>query len=159
MFIGTHMEKREIKAVNVNTGEEILFKTLTEAGKYENVSKSTMTWRISTGYVTKSGWRFFRADNPDFVYKKKKQTYVRKKELRFKFGLTDEDREKYRIIKYEKNVANVCITPCPFYDSPKPMIGTARCQNCGSFHGIDRKTNEVACSRNIAWLQRKQSIN
>lgn len=56
------------------------------------------------------------------------------------------DREKYKILSYQtKN--HVCITPCPFLQSPKPMIGSGRCMYCTSFRGRNIKTNEIACNR------------
>ncbi len=56
------------------------------------------------------------------------------------------NREKCRILSYQtKN--HVCITPCPFLQSPKPMIGSGKCMSCTSFRGRSVKTNEIACNR------------
>lgn len=57
------------------------------------------------------------------------------------------DRENYNIIPYEVRNAIQCITPCPFMEAPKFMVGSVQCQRCNSFRGRDTRTHEVACNR------------
>jgi len=54
------------------------------------------------------------------------------------------NREKYSIIPYEVRNVLQCITPCPYMLSPKIMVGSVKCQKCGSFRGKDKRTHEVA---------------
>lgn len=53
---------------------------------------------------------------------------------------------KYDIIQYELAAGRVCITPCPYRESPKPKVGSALCLSCTSFHGRNRVRQQIACS-------------
>ena len=52
---------------------------------------------------------------------------------------------KPMVLPYEVKNSRICITPCPYQDAPKPMIGSGRCVNCSSNYGRNIKTHEVLC--------------
>lgn len=56
------------------------------------------------------------------------------------------DKENYMIVPYEVKFMRVSITPCPYREYPKPMVGSAACQACPLFKWIDRKAHEVSCN-------------
>lgn len=62
-------------------------------------------------------------------------------------SIRDSDRKKYTIIHYEVRCLHICVTPCPFKQSPKPLVGSVNCIRCGSFKGRDKRTQEVCCTR------------
>ena len=150
----------KIKVYNINTKERRIFATQKDAAEFVGLRSSTMIYRM-TNKIPTDGWMFEKVPLTDAEVKKLEKQLARKRELN-KIGfiqdnIKDSDREKYNIVKYEKNRANACITPCPYYLSPKPKIGSTRCQVCGYFHGIDRRLQEVACSRNTEKPQRRKS--
>lgn len=49
------------------------------------------------------------------------------------------DRDSYKIVPYEVKFMRVSITPCPYKDFPKPMVGSMGCQACRYFKGLDKK--------------------
>lgn len=63
---------------------------------------------------------------------------------------TELDSEKYTLVSYAITASRVCITPCPYREAPKPKVGSAACMKCGSFHGRNRTTLQVACGA-LSW--------
>lgn len=150
----------KIKAYNLITQETRTFNKQKDAADFVGVIKTTLIYRMMRKIPT-DGWIFEKVPYTDAEVAKLEKQLARKRELRgvgfIQDSIKDANREKYRIIKYEKNRANACITLCPYYESPKPRIGSTRCQSCAYFHGIDRKLQEVACSRNIENAHRRGS--
>ena len=140
------------------------FDCIGDAARMAGIYTSNMTSRIKTGY-TKDGvsFRFVkdkeslkdipclspeRKRGEKFVATEKKPKLARpKKEKKsiFENDDTELNREKYLILKYEVRNLRECITPCPFKEYSKPMIGSAKCIKCSSFKGRNRTTHEVAC--------------
>lgn len=50
------------------------------------------------------------------------------------------------LVSYDITPDRRCVTPCPYRDAPKPMVGSAGCARCPSFHGRNRQLRKVACS-------------
>lgn len=57
----THAGKK-IKRISVKTGEEVIFKTLTEAAQSVKMGLSTIRERLQTGSPTKNGYKFIYVD-------------------------------------------------------------------------------------------------
>lgn len=144
------------------------FDCIGDAARMAGIYTSNMTSRIKTGY-TKDGFSFrfvndgeSLSDIPCLSPKRKRgEKFIitekspkedafkavkktRRKSV-FEEDTTELDRSKYLIMKYEVRNLRECITPCPFKEYPKPMIGSAMCMKCGSFKGRNRTTHEVAC--------------
>lgn len=49
-----------------------------------------------------------------------------------------------KVIEYETKGTRVCITPCRYRDNI--LVGSAACQNCRHFKGMDREKHLVACA-------------
>ena len=141
-----------ILAIHAQTDERITFRTQSEAARFAEVSPPTMTHYINCGKICRKGYKYIEVETPESELSVT-QLYYRKKREKMKAAkyaqneITPQDREKFRIMSYQKNRANVCITPCPYHYSPKPTIGSTTCQICPSFRAIDRKTLDVACAR------------
>lgn len=143
-----------ILAINVHTNEKREFQSQKEAAVFSGISSATMSVYVKHGTIDRNGWQYQETSVPEENLPRYLRYYYRKKEekqlMRFVAdSINDSDREKYHIIKYKKNAANVCLTPCPFMLSPKPTVGSTKCQSCPSFKAIDRKTLEVACARRL----------
>ena len=150
----------KVEVYNLITNEKHIFPTQKDAAEFLEIPTSTMVWRMKNRTPT-NGWVCEKVPLTDKEVAKLEKQLARKRELNkvgfIQDSISDSDREKYRVFKYEKNHANVCITPCPFYLAPKPRIGSARCQDCSYFHGIDRTRLEVACARGIEKANRRKS--
>lgn len=140
------------------------FECIGDAARMAGIYTTSMTLRIKTGYV-KDGVSFrFVKDGDDLnaiprlsPERKRSEKFTPKgkmprktkpkkeKKSVFEEDDTELNREKYLILKYEVRNLRECITPCPFKEAPKPMIGSAKCIKCGSFKGRNRTTHEVAC--------------
>ena len=153
------------KVVMVAEGKSIgYFDCIADAARMTGIRTTSMTQRIKNRFVKNGiGFRFMeegedltgitclspeRKRGERFVKTEKmpKQTNPKKeKKSVFEDDNTELNRDKYLILKYEVRNLRECITPCPFKEAPKPMIGSAMCMKCGSFKGRNRKTHEVAC--------------
>lgn len=107
------------------------------------ITSSTARYRVFTGKVY-NGLVFKLKDKDAQIpipklFTKKKVDYKKNTEL---------DIEKYAILKYETK-HHICITPCPYFESPKPMIGSGRCLNCSCFRGRNQETQEIACNKSL----------
>ena len=69
---------------------------------------------------------------------------------------------KFNVVDYRLMDGCICITPCPYREAPKPKVGSAACMRCGSFHGRNRTTLQVACGA-LSWKPwmrtKEQQIN
>lgn len=130
---------------NRKTGEEIEFKTLTEAANHFHISPQLMSYRIHNAVIDKDGWRLTSRSLKEEELNKRQRYYRRTK------GKIDinsiKECDKNKLLAYEKNKFGACITPCPFRDSPKPKIGSSLCQFCSYFKGINKETLHIACGR------------
>lgn len=116
--------------------------SVSDAAKHYSTTHPNMLYWIRQSLV--KGDRVFSFENPDdeFHHTNYNQ-YHRIKHVED----AELDREHYAIMRYEVKFQRVSITPCPFHEYPKPMIGSGACQACSFFKGRDRKTREVACSK------------
>lgn len=73
---------------------------------------------------------------------------------------TELNGEKYTLVSYEMTAERICITPCPYRESPRPKVGSAACMKCGSFHGRNRSTLQVACGALSwkPWMRTKEQL-
>lgn len=114
---------------------------LAAARHYNTHHANILYWiRVSS---TKQNLKFVFEDSRDYNHNTKYNMYRdvrRKKDVEL-------DRDKFPILSYEVKFKRVSITPCPYAEYPKPMIGSWKCQRCRSFKGINRNTHEVACNR------------
>lgn len=117
------------------------FDSVTAAAKEFNVNHCTILYWIGTQRIRDDYTFKFHNEN-DCASERNYQYYtfrpVREKGV---------DREKYNVLKYEVINKRVSITPCPYKEHPKPMVGSCACMSCKSNRGRDRKTHEVACNR------------
>lgn len=117
-----------------------VFDSVTKAADYFNVTGSALHHRYKKGLVY-DGYIIEYSDEAPIAEHFTPKTTKRILEE------CDLDRERYNIIKYEVKHERICITPCPFLEAPKPMVGSGRCIKCSRNRGRNRKTHEVACSR------------
>ena len=157
--------------VEKNGKVEDIYSSLHEASQKLGLHVSTIKWRILQGKETGGVFlRYFTQEESDkvssmaiaFLNREKqaeidKQRQVKDKQRKskdtkgkpdkFEFsGDSELDSSKYSIVHYELSVGRICITPCPYKEMPKPMVGSARCLGCPSYHGRNRTKQQVACS-------------
>lgn len=136
-------KRKPIIVRNVDGSVHKRYASVKETAKDYNTGHFNVLYWIKSKMV-KDG-RTFEFENPS-DYKEGGYCYKR---TRYQ-STTTKDSElnpKYTILSYETKCPKVHITPCPFHESPKPMIGSAKCQMCGSFRGINRVNKQVACNR------------
>lgn len=158
-----HINKMVV--VEENEVEIGYFESLSDAARKYKTYTSTITNRILKGIV-KNGirFRYYTEEDkhlpnlsPERTPKYVKYNKTLKGGRAFKGDDIELDRKRYNIIAYEVKHNRICITPCPLRDNPRPFVGSARCAGCSSFHGRNKKTHEVACSRKIeSYVNRKQ---
>lgn len=113
-------------------------------------------------YATKEEARIIRSilpachnqDTPPLIAELKNTRKPREKKPK-KVAESEENQtelngEKYTLVSYEMTAERICITPCPYREAPKPKVGSAACMKCGSFHGRNRSTLQVACGA-LSW--------
>lgn len=115
------------------------YPSIKEAARSHGCSHTTMMYRISTGRAF-NGFIFKLADPNEEPLPL--TVFLTKKEYTFDDAL---DEDKYTIVQYQ-TVNNICITPCPFKPSPRPMVGNGQCVKCSSFKGKNKTNHQVACS-------------
>ena len=124
------------------------------------MSRDTIGYRIAKGGEVKGVT--FRRCIPDEMEAFEKIALPKKgkeKEIaRETFDMEEADK-KFNVVEYQLSAGCICITPCPYRDSPKPKVGSAACMNCTSFHGRNRVTQQVACSavNGKVWKNRKKT--
>lgn len=104
------------------------FDKAVEAAIHYNISESTLSYRIKRGGYY-GGLKFVSSKLYDAHPKKEPGKKIEKHSL-----------------EYEAN-GRICLTPCPYKKDMK--IGSVLCQECHSFHGIDRNEHTVKCSRKM----------
>lgn len=117
-----------------------VFDSVTKAAKFFGVTGSALHHRYKKGLVYDGYLIEYSDEAPiaeNFVEKTSKHT----------LDECELDRERYNIIKYEVKYGHICITPCPFLEAPKPMVGSGKCIRCSRNRGRNRITHEIACSR------------
>ena len=88
----------------------------------------------------------FHCDEFDFVRPKPKPKPV---------GYRKKDKEKriedgdYVAVPYQQRHGVICITPCPYHEAPKPMVGSSRCHGCSSYITQNRETHHVLCKTRL----------
>lgn len=118
------------------------YDSVKDVARAKDTSHSNILYWIRSGYM-KDG-SIYRFENPEdehcaYTY----NTYHKQKD-----GIPIElDRNQYTILPYEVKFGRICITPCPFKEHPKPMVGSGNCARCGQFRGRDIANHEIACSR------------
>lgn len=138
----------KVIAINQKTGEQFEFFTQRLAAANTGVRISTVSYRIRTGVTGKDGWTFIEKQTP---YEELSKTQQRNMNVKTEEDIPEKQNHHFKNkkthIQYQKNKIGVCITPCPFSMAPKPMVGSAKCQRCSYFNGIDRKLQVVSCSK------------
>lgn len=143
-----------VVAINQRTGECVEFPLLKLAAEHAGIKRTSMSYRIKTGHVDENGWTYQERVPTRNEMTKRQLLYLKQKEERKQKEIAERKKERfdkklYRI-RYEKNSFGVCITPCPYLEYPKPMVGSAGCQICPSFNGIDRKQQQIACKKRMS---------
>lgn len=119
------------------------YESVSEVSKKKGFAHASIIYRIRTGCVR--GGIMFAFENPeDNKPNGNNWCYIPKKPKDAKQAL---DASKYKIVKYEVRNLRECITPCPFKEHPRPMVGSAGCMECSSFRGRDNKSHLVACNK------------
>lgn len=140
-------------AYNQITGEQIEFPQLKYAAEFARVRPAAMSYRIKAGCSDKKGWVYRERELTEEEMTSSQLAYLRKKQMQQDGTYVKRTKEttlnKQTLISYQKNTFGVCITPCPYYEAPKPMVGSAKCQSCGSFIGMYKSTLEVSCKRKL----------
>ena len=136
----------KVRAVHQTTGEQICFDTVKDAAAYAKVKPTTMSWRLKNRTVDSNGWLYL-AEEMSEEHLEKRARRMKYKTIEV-FKSDDVELEpKFLIIKYEVINLRESITPCPFRDTPKPMVGSGKCLMCTSFRGRNKKIHAVACNR------------
>lgn len=124
-----------------------LFSSIKEASLITGMCEKGIQYRIDRGEEVKGV--LYRLARPKEAAALKKINTPVKNRLKALEGDTcniEAAGKKYNIVSYELTAGRICITPCPYRESPKPKIGSADCLDCPSFHGRNRHTQQVACS-------------
>lgn len=150
-----------IVATNQKTGERIEFPLLKLAAEHAGIKRTSMSYRIKTGHVDENGWTYQERVPTRNEMTKRQLLYLKQKEERKQKEIAERKKERFakrpHHISYEKNSFGVCITPCPYFEYPKPMIGSARCQGCTFFKDIDMKLQQVACKKKNVIIEKART--
>lgn len=111
------------------------YPSIIEASYALGISDSAVSQRIY-GKV-KNEKRIFKFDNP--------KDDVRINPTQNPQSPPKSKNRKIISMSYETRFNHVCVTPCPFRDS-KPMIGSAACQACSLFRGVNKSLHIVSCA-------------
>lgn len=137
----------KVIAVHAQTGEQIPFARVKEAAIFAGVKPTTMSYRIRSRTVDSKGYYYISGElTPEQLMRRRKRC-ANPPPRQYASDDQELDSERYRIINYEVRNLRECITPCPFRDYPKPMVGSGACILCTSFKGRNKKTHQVACNR------------
>lgn len=124
---------------------------ITDISYYLHISNTTTYKMLKRGYVVdgvklrymkegENGIPFIRTDRPKPPKKPRKKAPP----IKFKGEKFD---TRNKSLHYEVLNNRICITPCPCRDEiDRPKVGSAACMACGSNHGRNKDTQEVACS-------------
>lgn len=138
---------REVTARNVKTGKKVFYKSLSEVARLYNVSVNVIWKRIFFHKVVNDVELCYNdgnvKSNPDLRLKADKGG---KKAFLKKDKVLDATHD---LRPFEMISGVVCITPCKRKYKPDGsdiFIGSAACQHCVSYRGINRKEMKVACA-------------
>ena len=140
---------RETKPISVEKDGEVIaiFSSTAEASLLTGMCEKSIRYRMDKGEEVKGV--LYRHARPKEVAALKSINASKKNKLKALEGDTcniEAASKKYNVVSYELTAGRICITPCPYRESPKPKVGSAECLNCQSFHGRNRRTLQVACS-------------
>lgn len=124
-----------------------LFSSTAEASLLTGMCEKSIRYRIEKGEEVKGV--LYRHARPKEIAALKRINASKKNRLKALEGDTcniEAASKKYNVVSYELTAGRICITPCPYRESPKPKVGSADCLDCPSFHGRNRYTRQVACS-------------
>lgn len=124
-----------------------IFASIKDAEIITRMSSSTIDYRLTKGGDIKG--LTFRYCIPSEVESFERITAPKKgkaKTIACDTFDMEKATEKYNVVSYQLAAGHICITPCPYRESPKPKVGSAACLDCTSFHGRNRLTQQVACS-------------
>ena len=140
-------------AYNQITGELIEFPQLKYAAEFARVTPAAMSYRIKAGCSDNKGWVYRERVLTEEEMTIYQLAYLKKKQMQQDGTYVKRTKEttlnEQTLIRYQKDTFGVCITPCPYSEAPKPMVGSAKCQLCGSFIGISKSTLEVSCKKRL----------
>lgn len=133
------------KAVAKNENGDVVqtFESVNDAAQFFNMKHTLLLYYIKRGIQINGLYVDYLEERSPI---KKKKTYIPKK-CHFEEKEVELDREKYLIIKYEVKDKRICITPCPFMDAPKHMVGSGKCITCSRNRGRNKSTHEIACAK------------
>lgn len=140
-------EGAKVIAIHAETGEQIHFARVKEAALFAGVRPTTMSYRIRSRNVDSKGYYYISGELTPEQLKRRRKRCSNPESNQFVSDDQELDSERYKIVKYEVRNLRECITPCPYRDYPKPMVGSGACLTCTSFKGRNKKTHEVACNR------------
>lgn len=130
------------------TGDQVRFDTIKEAAKFAKMKSSTLAFRIKTRSKLLDGngyhYEMIEPTEEELLRRVKRKEKQTERVFRSDDAVLD---TKYRIVTYQTRNLRECITPCPYRDNPKPMIGSVNCVRCSSFRGRNKVTHQVACNR------------
>lgn len=122
-------------------GNEVAkYVSIKACAKALDITPATLTYRISKGDLF---------DGCLFEYQNAEDKVTIPKSFRQKPKVKELDYDRFRILDYETKNNRICITPCPFREGVNHVfIGSAKCQQCTSFRGLDREKHKIACNYN-----------
>ena len=136
---------RGIKAVDVNGVTTNVFTSVREAAKHYGVKPTTILYRIKTNFLCGDEYLYYTNEKAHDSYENK--TYIRgryKQEKTKKEFVHDE--KKYKKTPYTLRLSKICITLCPYLRTPKPFVGSVKCEMCPHFKHKDTTEQVVYCS-------------
>lgn len=129
---------RRVIECNMKTGERKVYKSILATARVHDVSARAIWARLQDN-TTLGNYRFEYEDGWPATKKERKVAAKKDVDLNDSFDLRSFD------MKY----GSICTTPCIRKhkdDGSDIFIGSALCQQCTSFRGINRKKMKVACS-------------
>lgn len=139
---------RRINVIDLNGDVLDTFETLKDAAQFYGVKESTIIYRIKTQHIFNGEMVQYETVLPhDCLEAKryKRNRYKKNENIRW----CDVDKDNYKKVEYKIKMKHVCITPCPYSQSPKPMVGSARCEGCSRFKFRDSESKIVYCTGKV----------
>ena len=133
------MNVKKVKVEN-DEGEIIrIFDSVKEAAAFYGIRPETMTYRAKTKF-SKDGETTSFIEVTRYARCKKRRLSA-KEEANFVF-----DNHRHCKVFYSLVKKHICITPCPYFSSPKPFVGSSRCMDCPYFKVRDKENGFVICT-------------
>lgn len=133
-----NMKSKEVIVCDADGNVIDQLPSVKETARRYGFAHASILYRIYTG--CSKGGIVFRFADPNNPVNENLKRYGNKP-----VNFDDKLDDKYNILDY-KTVNGVCITPCPFKESPKPKVGSAACLKCRQFKGKDKTKHQVACA-------------